>query len=365
MLRFEKIAAAALSASMLFASGIGVFAYDVSGSAGSSVSGEIPGRESGKVDKPGMEKKIVDGDGNSVDNIGTIKPGEPVKYKLTSNVPGDLYTDREFVTGEDGKTDIDPETNYILTIHDKMSDGLSLSGDPVVKIADKVLDADWVTVTRKTAESNPNEDGCTFEIKMDLVALYNADVITDEDVQNASEITVEYTAVLAEGATTGAHTNQAWVDGNGKPSSKPEVEVDLFGIEVTKVKQGTKEVLKGAQFKLEKVDGDTRTPVVVDGNTVLTATDGTLTFSALTAGTYELTEVKAPAGYVRTTSPVEITLNKETAAKAGDPYVFEYDFENTAAPETGGTGTLLFTLGGAALLATAGVCKVLGKKEEE
>lgn len=364
MLRFEKIAAAALSASMLFATGIGVFAYDVTGSAGSSTSGEIPGR-GGKVDKPGMEKKIVDGDGKTVDNIGTIAPGKSVNYKLTSNVPGDLYTDREFVTGADGKTDIDPETHYYLTIHDKMSDGLSLSGDPVVKIAGVELDTGWYTVSRKTADSNPNTDGCTFEIKMDLVALFNADVITDTHVQNASEITVEYTAVLAADATTGAYSNQAWVDGNGEPSTKPEVEVDLFGIEVTKVKQGTKEVLKGAQFKLEKVEGTDRTPVLVDGHEVVTAENGTLTFSALTAGTYELTEVKAPAGYVRSTTPVTINLNKETAAEQGAPYVFEYDFENAAAPETGGAGTLLFTLGGAALLATAGMCKVLGKKEEE
>lgn len=87
-----------------------------------------------------------------------------------------------------------------------------------------------------------------------------------------------------------------------------------------------------------------------------------LTLSGLDAGTYYLTETKAPDGYNKLGSPVKITITDTDpngivddgtgGADGADGYV-EQTVENSDGfqlPTTGGIGTILFTAGGVLLM---------------
>lgn len=127
--------------------------------------------------------------------------------------------------------------------------------------------------------------------------------------------------------------------------------------------------------------------------TATSGSDGQLAFKGLDAGSYTLKETKAPAGYTLNTTevPVEITAtyntdgtlasysitvnNKNTSTytatykkTAGDPTTVTIDKTNvvenpygfantkmTELPSTGGMGTRIFTIGGAALVILAGI----------
>lgn len=360
MFRFEKIAAAALSASMIFASGMAVFANDDQGvtDPGTNDTGET----NNKIDLPAMDKDIINDKGEGVDSFGKVKPGEDVHFRLKVNVPGDLYKDRTFNQESiDKPIKLDTTKPYKVTFHDKMADTFERKGGFTVKIGEKDL-TEGTHYTVKTGSENTDE--CTFEIEMDLVALYNAGKITDEDVKNATLITVDYTATLKTDASTGKHTNRAWVDVNGEAVGEdPEVDVDLFGIQITKKEKGSTQTLEGAVFKLEKVLENNATEEI--GTADATGSDGLAEFNGLTEGTYLLTEVVAPANHVRLTQPLTIVVNKADAAKSGSEFVIEKDVENTTAPSTGGTGTIMFTIGGGALLATAMVIQAAKKRNAE
>jgi choice-of-anchor A domain-containing protein/LPXTG-motif cell wall-anchored protein len=64
--------------------------------------------------------------------------------------------------------------------------------------------------------------------------------------------------------------------------------------------------LAGAEFELQKKDGDSWTKVA----TLITGVDGTVSKSDLALGTYRLVETKAPSGYEKGTNPAPFELTK-------------------------------------------------------
>ena len=80
-------------------------------------------------------------------------------------------------------------------------------------------------------------------------------------------------------------------------------EVKTGSLEITKVDADTKEKLVGAEFTLSR-DGK----IIKKGTT---NEEGIVKFEDLSFGTYELTEVKAPVGYVLIKQKTKITINEE------------------------------------------------------
>lgn len=249
------------------------------------------------------------------------------------------------------------------------------------------------------------------------------DVTTDEDVTAASfavtfqdittlaesgytKIKVTYTATaneninILENSDDSANTNTAYLDYNNNPynttatwqTKTATATVYSYGIEVKKVDKSTQLPISGAEFTLTKANEDDAIKFVGSNGTyrVATATESTtavetlvvtesgdnmgkLILSGLDAGTYTLTETKAPAGYVKLGAPKTITITDDKTATEGDtanskPNGLVDDGENSAdgidgyyeldvanskgftLPSTGGMGTVLFTTIGIVLM---------------
>ena len=152
-------------------------------------------------------------------------------------------------------------------------------------------------------------------------------------------------------------------------SNYVKAQIPFAGFIVQKTDEN-KNLLPGAVFKLEDAERKEIATVTSDEK-------GKVSFQYLTEGTYYLTETKAPNGYKVLADPIEvtITLNETTmeytvSAKNltgkgtnNDPFVVvnETSYE---LPETGGIGSKLYTMAGAAFI-TLGAGFLYKKKFRE
>ena len=302
-----------------------------------------------KVSVPGMNKTIVLDDGTEVD-ADTAAAGDTVDFKLNSTVPENLKEIIKYEVGAEGDEFADgtAEGTYTLTFHDQMDDAFVNPTGYVVKIGDRELTTEQYTIRTENLA-----DGCDFEIDLDLAVLYNNEVITDTDL-GITPITVTYTATLAEGTTAGEYYNTAWVTFPDDESAHDTVTVETFKIKIFKYDQANPETgLAGAVFTL--TDGAGKEITVTSGE------DGYAVIDGLDAGTYTLTETKAPDGYVKSDTPLTIVIPDN----ADGENVVSVSFANSQIPHTGGSGTLMFTIGGVVIIAMAGVLLLASRKKKK
>lgn len=311
-----------------------------------------------KASYPSLDKKVGDNDEEMNDVDVDAAAGQKVSFQLTSNVPTDLlnYLNPKDVTppsidgeepGTAEKVEIAGRGEYTLTFHDKLNAMLTNSENYVVKIGDTELTAEQYEVLTPA-------DGCSFEISLDLAALYKDGVIADDDIEKATPITVTYDATLSAEAVAGEYENEAWVTAPEWTTEKDIVYVNTYAIDIFKYDQANNTGLAGAEFELKNSEG-----VVI--STVTSGQDGYAVIDGLDAGTYYLTEIKAPEGYVKSDTPLTIIIPKD----ADGENVVSVNFANSQIPHTGGTGTLMFTIGGAAIIATAGVLLLVSRKKRK
>ena len=320
-----------------------------------------------KVSYPGLDKKVGDDDEDMNDEDVDAAAGQKVNFQLISNVPTDLlnYLNPEDVTppsidgeepGTAEKVEIEGRGEYVLTFHDKLNEKLTNPENYVVKIGETVLTADQYTLT-----ATGLEDGCSLEIALDLAALYEAGVITDDDIKNATPITVTYDATLSADATAGSYENTAWVTAPEWETSKDIVYVNTYAIDIFKYDQAEPtKGLEGAEFELYQKDTEGNV-IEASKKTLISGADGKILVDGLDAGTYYLKETKAPEGYVCSTAELAIVIPD----KAGVNNTVGVSFANSQIPHTGGTGTLMFTIGGIALMGTAGLLLVVSRKRRK
>ena len=320
-----------------------------------------------KTSYPGLEKKVEDKNGNWGDST-TSADNQSVSFKLTSNVPDDLLNwIKPDEAGEPGvvtPTDtlaINPVENrgeYNLVIHDKMDEAFVTPGSFVVTLDREGTDNDEELNNTQYTLTNPGTDGCTFDITIDLAALYEAGVVTEADITNATPIVVTYTATLKEGTTAGTYKNASWVTApGGWKTAVDEVTVDTYAINIFKYDQSTADEapLSGAVFTLYGSDGTTVLDTATSGN------DGFAIFDGLDVGTYYVKETEAPDGYVGSEQELPVVIPD----KAGTNNIANVKFANSPVPHTGGMGTAMFTVGGAAILAVAGALFVTTRRKAE
>lgn len=321
---------------------------------------------------------------------------ETVNLASKINVSGITVTK----TVEDSKVGTQKNAEYTLTastagsttnkvgtyaIVDNMDNALSLI-DSTVKVyfvkegvETPAEDGDFTVVPGYAyKDATGNEATATFAV-VASDALLQGDKFYGYDTIKVT-FSAKVNADIAEKVTTDLPNTDGLYYGNeGNFTYKPgnnTVNVATAGLDVTKVDgNATSTKLAGAEFTLYK-DSTCTEAIVVEGETVKATTTtngndkfyyGTHEFYFTPGVDYFVKETKAPAGY-----NINSTIFKVTAvAKAYTPVG---TVENGAAtvvkdypvtvPQTGGMGTMMFYVGGAALIACAGVLLFVLKRKE-
>ena len=314
-----------------------------------------------KTSYPGLEKWIVLENGTEVE-ADTAAAGDEVDFKLESNVPQDLLNYLEPDPADPPQVAvnaIEPNSGtYPLTFHDNMDEAFENPTNFVVKVGDTEL-----TEGQYTLVTAGLTDGCDFEVTVDLAALYEAGLISEDDL-GVTPVTVTYTATLKEGTTAGDYYNTAWVSYPNSETEQDKVKVETFKIDVFKYDQADEKGLAGAEFALYDETAIDQDGNLIEGATpvlegIVSGEDGHVVIDGLDAGKYALVETKAPDNYVKSDTPLMLTI------EAGiEPNVVNVKFANSKIPHTGGMGTTLFTIGGVVLLAAAGTLFVVSRRKQ-
>lgn len=337
-----------------------------------------------------------------------LKSSEPALTKTVSDTQvaiGDTVT---YTLVADVPQFPDNALNKGYCISDVLPTGMTYNGNVTVEGYTETMDVgtagDSLTpATHYTSDTKrPTTDTATFALK------FKYDMLKNASGERYTKIKVTYTATVNAAITvkTASSTeltnniNNAYLDYNNNPyntnatwqTKTATATVYSYGIEVKKVDKSTQLPISGAEFTLTKANEDDAIKFVGSNGTyrVATATESTtavetlvvtesgenmgkLILSGLDAGTYTLTETKAPAGYVKLGAPKTITITDDKTAMEGDtanskPNGLVDDGENSAdgidgyyeldvanskgftLPSTGGMGTVLFTTIGIVLM---------------
>lgn len=342
-----------------------------------------------KSETPGLVKDVDDP---------TVAIGDTVKYTVTITVPQypNNALDKRFAFG------------------DRLPEGLSLVGDSVKIYAGSTEDADnEITTYFEATEKEELDKGVTFEYYANdydnlmrehpglttILVTYNAAV--DSDAYDYKD-GMENTAYLE-------YDNDPYDDTGYRTITDNEI-VYTYALEITKRDDDGEEVvyLPGAEFTLKRHDpegtmkfvkesdgiyhvaaqDEANTDVAVDR--VVSNSDGIIQIKGLDVGTYTLTEVKAPDGYTLPSNPnTTITLSEgekpdgtldsieadgtkvikgSVGVDGTDDNQGNVGISNSTSdfdlPQTGGIGTVIFTVAGILIMSGAVILLVTASKKK-
>ena len=315
----------------------------------------------------------------------TVEVGQVITYTIKGTIPD--------TTGYE---------NYVYKIHDKLTDGLDFvkdaKGTPVggteypVSVQIGVAEAS----TQNAVLSGLNNRTMTLDLST---------WIRNNQASKGQEITITYYAKVNEDAVVQTNNSASLEYGNdpeNTTTTTPDVvTTPTYPLDINKKIKDTATMLADATFRLYRTEeaakaaGDDAIKVTgtkgsyavaadqTSGNMdmVTAATDlgkkNNLHLNGLAAGEYWLVETDAPAGYNKLTAPIKITI-----AKSGDTNVENWtiskdnvleddkiiDIENstgTILPDTGGMGTVLFTVVGLIMILGVAISFIRSRKTEE
>lgn len=395
-----------------------------------------------KAEAPNIDKKIEGTGGDAV--TGESQIGESITFKLTSQVPQmDGYNWYYFIVndtlsagldyvGEEtvsiGSTTLTKDTDYAITA-DVTGTGATKSTALKIVFKDflnkhKASAGQQITITYKAKlneYAKAGVDGNENEVTLTYSNNPNYDYDGNKDPGNPDEPKEDTPTDTTTTKKTYTYTTKlrvVKVDENGKPLPGAEFKLSGNGLAtiISTSNQATISYVQDAngdwvvgddgemRAYVEATDaGKTRYKQVTVTDTVVT-TEGTpadikvevdengcLVFKGLGAGTYELEETKAPAGYNALSGKITVVITCElpdTIDPAGDnPCAWKYyvsgavtegnagapiavkdgiisitveNKQGAMLPSTGGVGTTLFTIAGLALM--IGAIFMLAKK---
>ncbi|MBP3815965.1 MAG: isopeptide-forming domain-containing fimbrial protein [Firmicutes bacterium] len=349
-----------------------------------------------KTDKPSSDKGVKDKNDSTDDDYTAYQDsadhdiGDKVPYQIVATVPA-------------GTGAAKYQAPYIITFKDTMSKGLTYDGNAANAYTVKVLKNgtevanSGLTVTYANPTPNP---ALTGEYEGGSYHTWTTSdlrtVITDDTAEY--KIVIEYEATLNTDAKIGAagnpnkfnidYTNKPDHVGDGAPTGETPEDtciVFTYKVVVDKVDESDKP-LPNAGFTLYKKakDGSWNEVEKIDASA-----NTSFTFKGLDDGEYKLSETATPAGYntmeditfTITASHPGLVLPELNGAQSGladgaaAALTFTRDTNDedsldtkvvnrkgSVLPETGGMGTTIIYILGAALVVGAGVVLVSRKK---
>lgn len=315
----------------------------------------------------------------------------------TSSVSVDKTADKTYV-GDNNKT-----VTYTLTastagsidnqlkkyaIVDTMDEGLTFNENSVVVKYDGAVDA-LTLGTDYSIEKNYTYTGKNGEATATFAVVFESATLESKNFYDAKTVVVTYTADLNEKAklNTAIRNTDGLVYGNDSDTNfepgKTSPDVFTYGMKVVKVNgNDTTQKLAKAKFQIF-TDPEAKTPLTVkvdDKNVNVVAETGangeatfvlegtTTTFKFDATQTYYAKEIAAPTGYNLNSSVFTVSIDKSkeytfvgNVTVDGNNAVANYP---VTVPSTGGMGTMMFYVGGAALIACAGVLLFVLKRKK-
>ncbi|WP_136707104.1 SpaH/EbpB family LPXTG-anchored major pilin [Agromyces sp. H66] len=289
------------------------------------------------------KNSIVSAD-KTVEDSEDIKLGDEIEFTITTEIPDVPVIDAYRIVDP-----LDEKLDYVSTAV-TLLDGTPL--DP----------ADYVV----------SFDAATNTVTVDFTASGLAVLAANSTTQVQTVITTTVNTVGEIANTALLYPNQHAID-EELPTPTPTVETKWGEITFEKI-DGTGNPLTGAVFSVYPTEADAlagTNAIVLGGETEFTVgPDGQVTISSLRYSdfadgvtvapgedgyqTYWLVETVAPDGYELLAQPIEFTVTAATTTIGIDQEIVNVPSNGGfELPLTGGTGTMLFALGGGMLLAGA------------
>lgn len=285
---------------------------------------------------------------DKTDDATDVELGQVVHYTITGKVP-----------------DTTGFTEYVYSITDKMSEGLTFNEDVTVEVGGEPLASDKY-------ELSYTASGIDFLLTIKVM------LIQDKVTQ---PIVVKYTATVNENAIAKISENDAKLVYSNDPTNSKnhgeitdhekvyssKIVIDKYDANDASKKLGDAEfVLKNSEGKFYKYDTSANKVTWVDtqeaADVFTTTIDGKANINGLKDGTYTLIETKAPAGYNLLSETIEVVVAGSDTDTT--KLTYKVDVGNSTGsllPGTGGIGTRIFYIAGAALLLGAVVVLLVKK----
>ena len=299
-----------------------------------------------ELGEPGVEKDFSI-DGSLTKNDQTFGSDDTITYVLTADVTGSTANKL---------------TSYIIT--DTMGTGLDKTKKDIVSVVLKngTTETPLTEGTDYTVITEPADiGGATFGVSIDATNVLDK----NDFYATGNQVVVTYTTKLASTApvNTNIPNTDALIYSNGSDTKTipgDTVNAKTYKVVAKKVDANTQAPLARAKFGLYQDAACTK----LIAESPKTGNDGIADFGVkLPAGTYYVKEIEAPEGYNLNSAPQRVVLpdDVDNATKIATVVI-----EDTHAklPNTGGNGTLMFTIiGGSLVLLAAALFIVVMKKK--
>lgn len=299
----------------------------------------------------------------------SVTKNEKVTYTITVDIP-------TYATGA---------TDRSFSVSDLLPDGLTIDTDSINVILKYLGFESTLREGTYTLDKTATDD-YTFKFSVDSTQyLYWAGL-------GGHQLIITYTATLNDDATTAVNTketntvtfdysNYPYVE-NSHEQKTATFDVTTFAIKIDKFVKGDKtKKLAGAKFDLYRtatqaeIDAETSVEIPhtsiqgikLEGDKV-TDDNGAATFAKYEAnGTnydYYLVETQAPSGYNLLDDAVKVKFTDADVENTAGVYTVKVsNSSGIQLPITGGTGTVIFTIIGIALMVGAVVLFVVSRKK--
>lgn len=316
---------------------------------------------------PTIDKQVKEDSTSQWGDVNSADIGQVVEFRVTINVHAGAE-------------------NYVL--HDTLGDGFTFQEVTQVEHVIPGKETHVAGADRYSVETEDIAAGCTFDV------VFSQDFC--DDMQTNDKIVVTYKARLNRHAIIAGsgNTNTAWLTfGEGHSTAMDSTTTYTYSIDIVKTdSQNT--LINGAKFRIYDAsangneikvvplkDADEKPIYDSNGNPMyrraredetgveFEALDGIVSIVGFDNGTYYLEETEAPDGYNKLAARQKFIISDRNleATFNGDVYstgsgVHVVNKTGSMLPETGGIGTLLFTLLGGGTALGAGAVLVAKKR---